>query len=115
MLDSLISRSTISKPFSIQVARPGRITLSRSLHRPLGRQPLQGHIMSTVSRSNKEPIAPGTLLKSDTRRMYNVEEILADRRQPLLHVYRARCVIITSSYRQRLTGWREALKEGSIS
>jgi hypothetical protein len=56
-----------------------------------GRQFSQRHMMST-SRSSNEPLALGTMLKTDYERTYKIEEILADRRKPLLCVYRARCV-----------------------
>ncbi|KAI6081436.1 kinase-like protein [Hypoxylon rubiginosum] len=51
---------------------------------------------STISTSsvtpspNAEPCVPGTLLKGDSGRVYEIEKILSDRRNPLLCVYRAR-------------------------
>ncbi|KAI1816901.1 kinase-like domain-containing protein [Poronia punctata] len=46
--------------------------------------------MSTMSHLNERPIAPGTMLQGDSGRVYEIEEILSDRRDPLLCVYRAR-------------------------
>ncbi|KAI3322807.1 kinase-like protein [Xylariaceae sp. AK1471] len=46
--------------------------------------------MSTTSHFNEEPFAPGTLLKGDSGQVYEIEETLSDRRNPLLCVYRAR-------------------------
>lgn len=63
MLDFLIHLSTFSKSLSMQLARHSRIPLPGTIRRPLG-QPLQRCIVS-VAQSNTEPIAPGTLLKSD--------------------------------------------------
>ncbi|KAE8154312.1 kinase-like domain-containing protein [Aspergillus avenaceus] len=44
---------------------------------------------STKSPSIQEPLKPGTILKSDSGQSYRIDEILADRRKPLLCVYRA--------------------------
>ncbi|TGJ77142.1 hypothetical protein E0Z10_g10739 [Xylaria hypoxylon] len=46
--------------------------------------------MSTASHVNEEPFASGTWLKGDSGRVYEIEEVLSDRRRPLLCVYRAR-------------------------
>ncbi|KAI1459755.1 kinase-like protein [Annulohypoxylon moriforme] len=47
--------------------------------------------MSAKSHFNEvEPFTPGTLLKGDSGRVYEIEEVLSDRRNPLLCVYRAR-------------------------
>ncbi|OJJ42240.1 hypothetical protein ASPZODRAFT_155450 [Penicilliopsis zonata CBS 506.65] len=46
--------------------------------------------MSTTLQSHEEPLTLGTRLKGDSGRMYRIEEVLADRRKPLLCVYRAR-------------------------
>ncbi|KAE8352417.1 kinase-like domain-containing protein [Aspergillus coremiiformis] len=45
--------------------------------------------MSTMSPCNKEPLILGTVLKSDSGQTYKIDEIIADRRKPLLCVYRA--------------------------
>ncbi|KAI1940080.1 hypothetical protein LOZ66_002515 [Ophidiomyces ophidiicola] len=45
--------------------------------------------MSTTSQATNEPFTPETMLKSDSGRIYKIENILADRRNPLLCVYRA--------------------------
>ncbi|KAI0201850.1 kinase-like domain-containing protein [Astrocystis sublimbata] len=47
-------------------------------------------MMSTMSRSSEVPFTPGTVLKGDSGRFYEIEEVLSDRRNPLLCVYRAR-------------------------
>ncbi|KAI9930660.1 hypothetical protein ASPWEDRAFT_171284 [Aspergillus wentii DTO 134E9] len=44
--------------------------------------------MST-SQVRQGPLSQGTILKSDSGHIYTIEEILADRRKPLLCVYRA--------------------------
>jgi hypothetical protein len=41
---------------------------------------------------SQAPLTPGTMMKSDSGQTYKVEEVLVDRRQPLLCVYRARFV-----------------------
>ena len=46
--------------------------------------------MSTALQSHDEPLPLGTQLKGDSGRTYGIEELLADRRKPLLCVYRAR-------------------------
>ncbi|KAF2966785.1 hypothetical protein GQX73_g6782 [Xylaria multiplex] len=46
--------------------------------------------MSTTSQFHQEPFPPGTIFKGDSGRLYEIEEILSDRRNPLLCVYRAR-------------------------
>lgn len=43
-----------------------------------------------MSSINNEPLSLGTMLKSDSGQTYKIEEVLADRRKPLLCVYRAR-------------------------
>ncbi|KAJ9232761.1 hypothetical protein DTO169E5_7321 [Paecilomyces variotii] len=45
--------------------------------------------MSPTSQFSKEPLTLGTMLGSDSGRTYKIEEVLADRRKPLLCVYRA--------------------------
>ncbi|KAJ5594715.1 uncharacterized protein N7459_000923 [Penicillium hispanicum] len=45
--------------------------------------------MSTAVQSHEEPFPLGAQLKGDSGRTYRIEEILADRRKPLLCVYRA--------------------------
>ncbi|KUL81330.1 hypothetical protein ZTR_10085 [Talaromyces verruculosus] len=45
--------------------------------------------MSSTSQVSKEPLSLGTMLKSDSGQAYKIEEVLADRRKPLLCVYRA--------------------------
>ncbi|QKX63782.1 uncharacterized protein TRUGW13939_10953 [Talaromyces rugulosus] len=45
--------------------------------------------MSTASHPNTEPLTSGTELQSDSGQTYQIEEVLADRRKPLLCVYRA--------------------------
>ncbi|KAJ9371136.1 hypothetical protein DTO282F9_7322 [Paecilomyces variotii] len=45
--------------------------------------------MSPTSQFSKEPLTLGTMLRSDSGRTYKIEEVLADRRNPLLCVYRA--------------------------
>ncbi|KAJ9316571.1 hypothetical protein DTO271D3_3078 [Paecilomyces variotii] len=45
--------------------------------------------MSPTSQFSKEPLTLGTMLRSDSGRTYKIEEVLADRRKPLLCVYRA--------------------------
>ncbi|KAI1102121.1 kinase-like protein [Jackrogersella minutella] len=46
--------------------------------------------MSATSCFNEEPFTPGTLLEGDSGRVFEIEEILSDRRNPLLCVFRAR-------------------------
>ncbi|EER39169.1 conserved hypothetical protein [Histoplasma capsulatum H143] len=46
--------------------------------------------MSTTSQSHEGPLSLGTRLKGDSGQMYRIEEVLTDRRKPLLCVYRAR-------------------------
>ncbi|KAI1131979.1 kinase-like protein [Nemania abortiva] len=46
--------------------------------------------ISTTSRANEEPFTPSTLLKGDSGRVYEIEQILLERRKPLPCVYRAR-------------------------
>ncbi|EER45640.1 conserved hypothetical protein [Histoplasma capsulatum var. duboisii H88] len=46
--------------------------------------------MSTTLQSHKEPLPLGARLKGDSGRIYRIEEVLTDRRKPLLCVYRAR-------------------------
>ncbi|KAI0536380.1 kinase-like domain-containing protein [Xylaria digitata] len=46
--------------------------------------------MPTTSKFNEEPFTLGTMLKGDSGRLYEIEEILSNRRNPLLCVYRAR-------------------------
>ncbi|KAL4876478.1 kinase-like domain-containing protein [Aspergillus karnatakaensis] len=48
------------------------------------------HAISTTSQSREDPLPIGTKIKGDSGRVYTIEEILADRRKPLLCVYRAR-------------------------
>lgn len=58
----------------------------------LGQRISQRYLMSPTSQFSKEPLTLGTMLRSDSGRTYKIEEILADRRKPLLCVYRARCI-----------------------
>lgn len=60
----------------------------------LGRRFSRRYAMSTTSQSHEEPLSRGTQLKGEPGRMYSIEEILADRRKPLLCVYRARYEIL---------------------
>ncbi|KAF9892320.1 hypothetical protein FE257_002097 [Aspergillus nanangensis] len=70
--------------------------LSRSISpcllilRSYGRQFSSRYSMSTVSIPSQEPLPLGASLRGDSGRTYQIEETLADRRQPLLCVYRAR-------------------------
>lgn len=56
----------------------------------IGRQGSRRYAMSTTLPSHEEPLPPGERLKGDSGRIYKIEEVLADRRKPLLCVYRAR-------------------------
>lgn len=56
----------------------------------LGRQFSRRYAMSTTLQSHKEPLSLGTRLKGDSGRIYRIEDVLTDRRKPLLCVYRAR-------------------------
>ncbi|KAI1774395.1 hypothetical protein F4818DRAFT_81332 [Hypoxylon cercidicola] len=58
--------------------------------------------MSTMS--DEEPFAPGTLLKGDSGRVYEIEEILSDRRNPLLFVYRARAETVKYIVKNMIKG-----------
>ncbi|KAJ9196655.1 hypothetical protein DTO164E3_6185 [Paecilomyces variotii] len=55
----------------------------------LGQRISQRYLMSPTSQFSKEPLTLGTMLRSDSGRTYKIEEVLADRRKPLLCVYRA--------------------------
>ncbi|PTU22237.1 hypothetical protein P175DRAFT_0514365 [Aspergillus ochraceoroseus IBT 24754] len=46
--------------------------------------------MLTTLQSHEEPLHLGAQFKGDSGRIYRIEEVLADRRKPLLCVYRAR-------------------------
>ncbi|OTA95773.1 hypothetical protein M434DRAFT_393416 [Hypoxylon sp. CO27-5] len=45
---------------------------------------------SATSRFNEEPFVPSALLEGDSGQVYEIEEVLSDRRNPLLCVYRVR-------------------------
>ncbi|KAI0834728.1 kinase-like protein [Hypoxylon sp. FL0890] len=60
-----------------------------------------------TSRFNEEPFAPGTLLKGDSGRVYEIEEILSDRRNPLLCVYRARAETVKFIVKNMIKGESE--------
>ncbi|KAM5498580.1 hypothetical protein McaMca56_003632 [Microsporum canis] len=49
----------------------------------------QRYRMSTAHQPTKEPLIPGTSLRSDSGCSYKIEETLIERRKPLLCVYRA--------------------------
>lgn len=68
-----------AKPLSLVSRYPG-------LDRRFSRQ----YAMSTTSHSHEGPLSLSTLLKGDSGWMYRIEEVLTDRRKPLLCVYRAR-------------------------
>ncbi|KAJ9303049.1 hypothetical protein DTO271G3_423 [Paecilomyces variotii] len=55
----------------------------------LGQRISQRYLMSPTSQFSKEPLTLGTMLRSDSGQTYKIEEVLADRRKPLLCVYRA--------------------------
>lgn len=56
----------------------------------LGRQFSRRYAMSTTLQSHEEPLHLGAQFKGESGRIYKIEEVLADRRKPLLCVYRAR-------------------------
>jgi hypothetical protein len=55
---------------------------------------LQRYLMSTTSLNREELFTLGTMVKSDSGQTYKIEEVLAERRKPLLCVYLARCVYL---------------------
>lgn len=56
----------------------------------LGRQSSRRYATSTTLQSHEEPLCLGADLKGESGRIYRIEEVLSDRRKPLLCVYRAR-------------------------
>lgn len=94
MLATTFSVRGLSRYMSIQL--PFSISTLPSLSHAtyLGRQLSQPRGMSTTLQSREEPLPLGTMLKSGSGRNYKIEEILADRRKPLLCVYRARYVLL---------------------
>lgn len=89
-----------SKNFSLSQCRHSKVELSLSsvrCHRPSRR------IMS--SSSKPEPFSIGAVLHGRSGRKYGIQEILSEHRDPLLCVYRARCVLWTRTcdVDQRLT------------
>lgn len=64
----------------------------------LGQRASQRCLMSTASHPNTEPLTSGTELQSDSGQTYKIEEVLVDRRKPLLCVYRARSVYRETHY-----------------
>ncbi|EGC44800.1 conserved hypothetical protein [Histoplasma capsulatum var. duboisii H88] len=58
----------------------------------LGRRFSRRYAMSTTSQSHEGPLSLGTRLKGDSGQMYRIEEVLTDRRKPLLCVYRAQYI-----------------------
>ncbi|KAI1137442.1 kinase-like protein [Hypoxylon sp. FL0543] len=67
---------------------------------PITRTSLRSTMSTTpaASRFNEEPFTPGTLLEGDSGQVYEIEELLSDRRNPLLCVYRARLRAGTEKY-----------------
>lgn len=94
MLTPAVPARGISYFPSIQPSSLTRFLPSVSHASYLGRQLSQLHRMSTTLQSRNEPFSLGTMLKSDSGRTYKIEETLADRRKPLLCVYRARYVFV---------------------
>lgn len=47
------------------------------------------YLTSHMSPLSKQPLTPGTMLKSDSGQMYRIEEVLAERSNPFCCVYRA--------------------------
>lgn len=75
---------------SMQALFPSRALLSATRIPCFGRQFLQRQrYMSTLRPTGNEPLAPGTIIKTDSGKTYTIDDILADRRKPLLCVYRA--------------------------
>ncbi|KAI4859674.1 kinase-like protein [Hypoxylon rubiginosum] len=60
--------------------------------------------ISVTSRFNEEPFAPGTLLKGDSGQVYEIEEILSNRQNPLLSVYRARAETVEYIVKHMIKG-----------
>ena len=92
MLATTLSVRKLSRCMPLQPSFSIKIFLSVSHTTFLGRQSSQRHRMSTALQSREEPLPLGTMLKSGAGWTYKIEEILTDRRKPLLCVYRARCV-----------------------
>jgi hypothetical protein len=78
----------------------------------LGQRISQRYLMSSTSQLSKEPLTLGTMFKSDSGQTYKIEEVLADRRKPLLSVYRARCVDLEVHVIFLLTAPGAAAREG---
>jgi len=78
-----------------RVISPGRISSSTSrilcnrpskYHSPFSRRTLSSQLLKMAD----EPLTPGAKLCGQSGRTYTIEEVLAERRKPLLCVYRAR-------------------------
>jgi hypothetical protein len=65
----------------------------RSYHRLL-----HSRKISTLPQRRTEPFAIGTELRGHSGRTYKVQEVLAERRQPLFCVYRARYLLLEHSH-----------------
>jgi hypothetical protein len=90
----MLTSTTFPRGISYSPSLPQFLTTktlaSVSRYPYLGR-PFSGRrTMSTPLQSHEEPLPIGTRLKGDSGQIYMIEEILADRRKPLLCVYRAR-------------------------
>ncbi|OTA65185.1 kinase-like protein [Hypoxylon sp. EC38] len=57
-----------------------------------------------MSRFNEEPFVPGALLEGDSGRVYEIEEVLSERRNPLLCVYRVRAGMMKSIAKNMIKG-----------
>ena len=80
---------------SCRCLKVARISLSSTLI--LGKRPPQNFLPSSrrtvssqASQVANEPLAPGATLCSQSGRTYTIQEVLAEQREPLLCVYRAR-------------------------
>lgn len=88
LIYTVLTRGISFSPFSSSLPTKTLPLVSR--YPRLGRQFSRRYAMSTTLQSHEEPLPLGARLKGDSGRIYRIEEVLADRRKPLLCVYRAR-------------------------